>query len=266
MVDNERLELPTVEPAYNVPAVRKAIRLLGELCRTKNAMGVSELSRAIDLNKHMTYRLLMTLCDEGWVLQTGSEPKYRASLHPLHLFSAVADQMQLHELAHEPLRQLWSELGESVYIGILDEDAVMFIDHINSRHAIKIAGVIGGRYPLHCASTGKVLLANADDSLFHRLAAAGFRRYTDRTVTDPVALQEELQRIREQGWALDDEEHGRGILCYGAAIHDASGAVVGAVGVSVTTVTHTSADLVQQLGPRVLDTAREISRQLGYLA
>lgn len=248
---------------YNVPALRKAIRLLSILSQAKGPMGVSEISRAIGLNKHMTYRLLVTLCDEGWILASGSEPKYRVSLRPLHLFSAVADQMDLREVGYEPLRRLWDELGESVYIGILDQDAVLFIDHVTSRNMIRISGTIGGRYPLHCASTGKVLLAYASETLFAQLSEKGFHRYTERTITDAVTLREHLQGIREQGWALDDEEHGRGILCFGAPIRDAAGTVVGAVGVSVTTINYTSDEVVQRLGPSVIITANEISRQLG---
>ena len=251
------------KPNYDVPAVRKAIRLFEVLSAARNPMGLSEIARAIDANKNMTFRLLTTLQDEGWVGAVQPGPQYRMTLAPFEVASRTVGQMTLKTAAAGPMRELWDEIGESLYLGILHEDTVLYIEHLDSRQDVRIAGAIGGRYPLHCAAAGKVLLAQAGDGLLNKLVAAGLERFTENTRCDPDDLRAELASVRERGWALDNEEYGRGILCFAAPISDHAGKVVGSVGTSVTTLAYTKERLVDELGPKVLTTARLISQNMG---
>jgi len=249
--------------SYDVPAVRHAIRLLEVLGDSRHPLGVSEIARAIGSNKNMTYRLLSTLQDEGWVAAEEPGPGYRMTLVPFQMASRPLANMDLRSAAQPPMRELWEELGESTYLGILDDDAVLYIEHLDSRQNIRIAGRVGGRYPLHCTAPGKVLLAHAGEKYSAKIAAAGLERFTDNTLCAPAALAADLARVRERGWALDNEEYGRGLLCLAAPIADHSQEVVGTVGISVTMLSHTVAELVDELGPKILSTAHAISRRIG---
>jgi len=251
------------KPKYDAPAVRAAVRILEVLCAAGEPLGVSEISRAIDQNKSLTYRLLSTLRDEGWVAAEEPGPRYRVTLAPFKVFSQAVRGMDIRTAAAGPLRALWDEWGESVYVAVLHEDASLYIDHIDSRQSVRIAGMLGGSYPLHCTAPGKVLLAHGGAALFQRVCKRGLTRATENTLTAPKTLERDLLEIRRQGWAADNEEFGRGILCFAASVFDHHGACVAAMGTSVTTIGRTIDDVIHQIGPSVLHAAQEASRLLG---
>lgn len=253
----------TRKPKYDAPAVRTALRILEVLCKAGQPLGVSEISRAIDQNKSLTYRLLSTLRDEGWVAAEEPGPRYRVTLVPFQVIAQAVRGLDLRTAAAGPLRTFWDELGESVYLSVLHDDAALYIEHLDSRQAVRIAGMLGGSYPLHCAAPGKVLLAYGGAELFQRVCARGLPRLTENTLAEPAALQRDLDDVRRRGWAIDNEEFGRGILCFAAPVFDHTGACAAAIGTSVTTIGRTIDDVIRRIGPCVRRAAEETSRLLG---
>lgn len=258
--------IPTTnrKPKYDAPAVRSALRILEVLCSAGQALGVSEVARAIHENKSLTYRLLSTLRDEGWVAAEEPGPRYRVTLVPFQVISQAVRALDLRKAAAGPLRELWDEFGESFYLAVLHDDAALYIEHLDSRQNVRIAGMIGGRYPLHCAAPGKILLAYGGDELFERVCAAGLTRSSENTLVEPDALRRDMELVRRRGWATDNEEFGRGILCFAVPVRDHNEEVVAAIGTSVTTVAHSMQTLIERLGPRILAAGRVISQRLGY--
>ena len=248
---------------YDVPALRTALRLINVLGEAREAMGVSELSRAAGTNKNMAFRLLNTLQAEGWVGSESPGPRYSLTLRPFQVCSKPLSRISAKQAAEEPLRELWARLGESVYLGVLRDDKVLYLDHLDSVRPVRVAGMVGGSYPLHCSAPGKALLAFGGDELFGRLAAAGFERFTDNTITGPEALRQHLERVRAQGWALDNEEYARGIVCLAAPVFDHAGRLAGTIGVSVTTLDYTLERAKAELLGPIVATARDISAHLG---
>jgi len=253
----------TRKPKYDAPAVRTALRILEVLCAAGQPLGLSEISRTIGQNKSLTYRLLSTLRDEGWVDAEEPGPRYRVTLVPFQVVSQAVRGLDVRTAAAGPLRALWDELGESVYLGVLHEDECLCIEHLDSRQSVRIAGMVGGSYPLHTGAPGKVLLAYGGEELFRRVCARGLCRSTDNTLTRPAALRREMQQVRQRGWATDNEEFGRGILCFAAPVFDHSGGCAAALGTSVTTIGRTIHDVIRQMGPSVCRAAAETSRLLG---
>jgi DNA-binding IclR family transcriptional regulator len=249
---------------YDVPAVRKAIRLIKLLCESDQPLGVSEISRALDINKNMTFRLLNTLNEEGWIVQDNGEPRYRMSLQAFQVTSQPVNRMGLKEVANGPLRKLWKETGESIYLGILHGESVLYLEHFDGTRNIKIAGMVGGAYPLHCSAPGKVLLADASKDLIEEMSRKPLKTYTESTLNDPIHLKEHLKQVRVQGWATDNEEYGRGLVCFAVPIKDYTGKVIAAIGLSTSTITWSIEEVKTILGPKVIETGNEISRQLGY--
>ncbi len=253
------------QTSYDVPAVRKAIRLIELLCESEHPLGVSEIGHRLDLNKNMVFRLLRTLQEEGWIIQeNGGAPKYRMSLRPFHHASKPVSRTNLRVAANEPIRELWQDTGESTYLGVLDGDRTLFLEHLDATGNIRLSAQVGGRYAMHCAAPGKVLLAHADEALLKKLAKKGFERQTRRTICDLPALQKALDEVIRQGYALDLEEYADGLLCFAAPIHDYKERVIGTVGQSVLTLHYTPERLVEELGPNICDTARKISLAMGY--
>lgn len=251
------------KPKYDAPAVRTALRILEVLSAARAPLGVSEVSRAIDQNKSLTYRLLSTLRDEGWVAADEPGPRYRVTLVPFKVASQAMRGMDLWAAAAGPLHALWDQLGESVYLAVLHDDACLYIEHLDSRQSVRIAGMVGGSYPLHCAAPGKVLLAYGGDPLFQRVCHRGLQRLTENTLVRPAALRQDLAEVRRRGWAIDNEEFGRGILCFAAPVFDHRGICAAAIGTSVTTIGRTIDDVIRRIGPEVSRAARETSSILG---
>ncbi len=248
--------------SYEVPATRKTVALLKCLCESEAPMSLTEIVRALGTNKNMAFRLLRTLVDEGWIIQEDG-PTYRVSLQPFHYFSKPVGRMDLRTSAHEPLHQLWQETRESCYLGVLDEDRVLYLEHLDGKQAIRTSASVGGRYHLHCSAPGKVLLAHAERDLLERLSSAGLERNTSATICGRAALKRELKKVRQHGYAVDDEEYVRGLICFAAPIYDHTDRVVGSVGIAVLTLHYTAAEFVAALGPRVMRAAETISMRMG---
>lgn len=251
---------------YDVPTLRTALRLINVLSEAREAMGVSELSRAAGTNKNMAFRLLNTLQAEGWVGSESPGPRYSLTLRPFQVCSKPLSRLSAKLAAEEPLKELWAKVGESSYLGVLRDDKVLYLDHLDGVRPVKVAGMVGGSYPLHCSAPGKALLAFAGDELLERLAAAGFERFTDSTITSPETLRKHLEQVRNQGWAVDNEEYGRGIICLAAPVFDHGGRLAACVGVSVTTLDYSLERAKAELLGPVAATAREISARMGAAA
>jgi len=134
------------KPKYDAPAVRTALRILEVLSAAREPLGVSEVSRVLGQNKSLTYGLLSTLRDEGWVAAEEPGPRYRMTLVPFQVASQVVRGMDLRAAAAGPLRALWEPLGESVYLAVLHDDACLYLEHLDSRQSVRIAGMVGGSY------------------------------------------------------------------------------------------------------------------------
>ena len=249
--------------SYDVPGARKAIRLIELLCDSPTPLGVAEISRRLDLNKNMVFRLLKTLLSEGWIIAEG-DATYSMSLRPFHILSKPVHRMDVVAAAWAPLHDLWEQIGENVTLSALNGDRAISLSQLNSRHEVMIAARTGGRFLLHCGAGGKILLAHAPESLFKHLEDEGFERQTASTICDPEALRVEMAKIREVGYALDQEEYLNGLICYAAPIYDFNKNVVSAVVVSTLTLFHTVESMIEKLGPPTQEAAKKISQKLGY--
>lgn len=250
--------------SYDAPAVRKALKLIELLSRSDTAMGISEISRELDINRNMVFRLVRVLQEEGWLIKESKGAKYRISSFPLQVFGRPGCVITLQQAAAQPLNDLWKKIGESVYLGVMSNDAVLFIEHLDGIGPVRIAGRVGGSYPLHCAAAGKILLAHAGEETFERVTSRGLEKFTERTICNTDELRMHLKMVKKREWALDNEEHGRGILCYAVPIFDSTGRVVGSIGSSVTTITHSVDDVLSDIAPHVQSAGRKTSELLGF--
>jgi len=225
-------------------------------------MGVSELTRALGLNKNMVFRLVQTLERQGWITQEHGA-KYRVSLRPFRHFSQVVERMDVQQAAKSPLRALWTDTGESCYLAVRDGLRCLFIEHLDSTRPVRVHGQVGGRYGLYCCAPGKVLLAYAPEPLFDEMCARGLEANTDETICDVDRLDQALRQVRAQGFATDIEEFTRGMLCLAAPVFNASMQVEGALGITVLTLHHSPETMLSELAAPVLRAARAASETLG---
>lgn len=253
------------EPAYDVPGLRAGIRISRLLCESSKPLGLAELCQASGLSKHMVYRCLQTLLAEGIIIETGEGPKYEPSLLSFHYNSLPVARMTVTRASEEPLHALWEKLNECVYLGVLHETRILYLIHHEGGREIRSGGGrMGGRYFLHADGAGKVLAAHAGEALHERLLGEGLEKLTEHTRIDRKRFLDDMARIRKQGFAIDNEEYIKGILCFGAPVFNYEGKVVGAICCSVLTIHYTIKELENQIGPQVLATAKAISLTMGW--
>ncbi|MBE6956809.1 MAG: IclR family transcriptional regulator [Ruminococcaceae bacterium] len=247
------------------PAVDWAVKLIEIIAESDEALGISAISRIAGINKNMVFRVINSLEAAGWVYcEDPAEKKYRLTMRPFQITRKAAERLSINNVATPFVHALWKRHGESTYLGILQEDKLLYIQHFDSVQDVRIAGALGGAYELYCSAPGKVMLAYAPDAYVEDYLSLPRVQRTANTITDADALRSELHRIREQGYALDREEFGNGIICIAAPIFDDSDHVIAAMGCSLSTVNASADNILEVCGNDVIETAREISRCCGH--
>ncbi len=245
------------------PAAEAATKVIAFLAEAESEVGISEISRGVELNKNMVFRILNSLEQVGWVYCT--DQKYALTLVPFQITSKSLSRLNLSAAATPALHRLWELTGESTYLGVLKGDKVCYLQHLDGTGDVRVAGRVGGEYELYCSAPGKAILAYAEPEFLESYLSRSFERRTSHTLTDRAPLVSELEKIRACGYSTDCEEFGHGITCVAAPVFDYTGKVVGVVGCSSFTVSGQCCDVIERLSPLVCDTAREISARLGGL-
>jgi DNA-binding IclR family transcriptional regulator len=249
---------------YAVPAVEGALSIL-ETLGAVQAMSLTELSKKLGLGKSSVYRLLATLVHRGYVERDPGGERYRLTYRLFAVGSRAAERLGLREVAQPIMDRLASQTGETVNLGVLDGFRTVSIHLVESAHPLRIHMRIGG-VPAHATSTGKILLASLPpEELGRRLAGRRLTGLTARTIKSRLALRTELRRVRDQGYAIDDEECSIGLRCVGAPIHDHRGSVVAALSLVAPCHRLVPAALPATI-TLVQSAACEISHRLGYPA
>ncbi len=218
---------------------------------------LAEVSRDTGLPRAAVRRFLLTLEELGYVR---SEDR-RFSLTPrvLELGYAYLSSLSLPEIAQPHLRMLVGQVDESCSMSVLDGTDIVYVAREPTRRIMTVAIAIGTRFPAYATSMGRAMLSQLPEPSLHTiLARLVLPARTSRTITDPARLASEIARVRDQGWALVDQELEDGLRSIAAPIRDQHGQTVAAVNVS----THTSRTTLQELrGPmleHLLETAAAI--------
>ena len=155
-------------------------------------------------------------------------------------------------------------MGETVHLVVLDKLEVLYIDKRESGQSLRIASQVGMRLPAHCTGVGKMLMAHlSPEQRAELINRKGLPRFTRNTLTDVEALEDELNRIRMQGFAIDNEEIMDSLRCVAAPIRDQTGKVISAISLSGP-VSRLKGERFEKAIRRVTETAEEISAGLGY--
>jgi IclR family KDG regulon transcriptional repressor len=206
-----------------VQAVDHAIDVLECLARAGTAVGVSDIARQTGLSKATAHHLLATLEARRLVMRDGHSASYRLGWGLYELGSVVVRSVDLSRVARPVLDKLALETGESVLLGIRDEDSVLYLDRGDAPAGFHMVATAGRRSPLHSTASGKLLLAFAADEVVDEYLNRPMERFTEATLTDPEALREQLVQIRAVGYATCWQERELGLCSVAVALHDHSG-------------------------------------------
>ena len=244
-------------------AVRRAIAVLKAFSDESPEMGVTEVSRKVNLHKSTVYRLLSAFEDEGLIARNPESGKYRLGPELIVLGEQVLRHTEVHRVALPFLRELAEKSGETVDLEVLSGSNVVTIEEIPGKHVVAAAGAIGMPWAAHATANGKILLANQPPEKQRQILSRTLKRFTPRTLTDPKAVARELARVREQGYATcfgELEEH---LVAIGMPIRGRNGDSVAAVSLSGPD-TRLTPDKLAGLLRLGLDACARISARLGY--
>jgi DNA-binding IclR family transcriptional regulator len=251
------------ESGGNLQSVRRALRAL-ELISEHGELGVTELGRKLDVHKATASRLIATLAERGFVERDPISEKYRLGFGLISLAGAAVGGNDLVRAARPILDDLAERTRETVNLGVLSGESVVYIDQVTGTRSIVSVSWVGQRTPLHCTSNGKVLLAYATDAEWERMLASPLTRLTSRTITDLRKLRAQLAEVRARGYAQTLEELEEGLNAVAAPVRGMSGDVVAALSVSGPAFRMRAVDL-PRFGKLTADAALAVSRRLGYV-
>lgn len=250
----------------SVKSVERALQLLELLGAVDESLGISDLARSSGLAVGTVHRLLNTLNQLGYVEQDVATRKYTLGIRILHLRGAVARRLNLGEQAMPIMKTLMRRVNETVHLAVLSEGEIFYIERIEGLQTQNMYTQIGKRGPVHCTALGKTIMAYLPEHAVDQiLADKGMARKTHKTITDPIVFKHELEQIRRQEYAVDDNESELAVRCIAAPIRDYTGSVVAAVSVSGPAV-RMRPERDYDLSKEVRWAAQQISVGLGYVS
>jgi IclR family acetate operon transcriptional repressor len=205
-----------VRQTGGVQSVERAFELLEAIADAGGVIGLSKLAQQSGLALPTIHRLIRTLVDLGYVRQ---EPSRQYALGPRLIRLGESASHLLGTWSRPYLARLVEAIGESANLAMLDGDLVVYVAQVQSRHSMRMFTEVGRRVHAHCTAVGKALLADmAPDDVRALLSRAGMPAQTEHTITDPARFAEELQRVRDRGYAIDDGEQEIGVRCVAVSV------------------------------------------------
>lgn len=247
----------------NLSSVGNALRILNCFSLEKPEKRVTDLALELNIGKSTVSRLLATLANEGYVRKDKETQKYSLGLKILMLYSALTVNLEIIKEARSSLEKLFEETSESIQIAELEDLHVIYIDQIKSRHPVHILAHIGRINPIHCTSSGKLLLAYQNEQAINDLLSKELIAYTPYTITSPHILLEELKVIQKEGYCISMNEFIEGVISISTPIRDYKGNVVAAISIVGPTQRINGSKVVSYLN-KLFSAAKEISKNLGY--
>ncbi len=250
-----------VRPAEFVQSLERGLSVIRAFSQNRPRLTLSEVARETGMTRAAARRFLITLEHLGYVASDGRQFSLRPSV--LNLGYAYLSSFSLAEVAQDHLEELAAQLHESCSASVLDDGDIVYIARASTNRIMTIGLSVGTRLPAHCTSMGRVLLAALDDDeLDAYLSAAALEPRTSHTITDAVELRAELERVRQQGWCLLDQELEDGVRSVAVPVHDASGRVVAAVNTSAHATRVPLETLRDDFLPPLQGCAHQIDRDL----
>lgn len=255
-----------VERENMVKSVSRALDIITLVGSKKGGMGVTEISKQIDINKSSVYRILSTLVQYRYVEQDTETGRYKLGYKFLEVSSQLLDSIDLRAEAKPYLQELEDETNEVIHLVVFDQGEVVYIEKLEGNETLRMHSKVGKRAPMHCTSVGKAILAHLSSSIvLDILDRKGMPMHTDKTITNKDEFLQELNKVKQKGYALDLEENEYGITCIAVPIFDHTGKVIAAISISGTTIRMTveRLDLLQE---RMRKIGKQISARLGYVS
>lgn len=211
-------------------ALGKGFHILGTVTAARDGLTFSDIVEKTELPKASAHRLLREMVDISALTFDEVSRRYRGGLLLARLGASVTEDYDLRRIARPHLQAIHEATGNVTTLGILTEGTGTYLDKIEpDDFGIRLHSEVGKTFPLHCTAMGKVMLAYSDASTVRRVTARKLESFTERTITDAKKLRRELKQVADNGYAIDNEEITRGLVCVAAPIFGLDGKIIGAM-------------------------------------
>lgn len=241
----------------------RCFRVLEALAAEPYELSLSAICTAQELPKASAHRLMATLVESGFVEQDEHTRRYRLSGKALWVGGGYLRHSALYRAAFPILQELSGRIEGMAHLAAWDSGSVLYLHTVGPPSSLYLFADTGERRPIHATALGKAMLAFRPEADFERIFDGPLESYTPTTITSREAMRAELEVIRREGYAFDDEEGVAGLRCVAAPVWDRNGVACGAVSASgaaakvIGDERARRADILREVGLR-------ISVQLGY--
>jgi DNA-binding IclR family transcriptional regulator len=247
-----------------IQSLDKGLYLLEVVEQANRPITLGELWSKLRWDKATIHRLLATLESRGYLLRDQKTKQYSLGLKIYGLYDSLKRNLDIQRITKPYLLQLAETTGESAHLAVVVEKYVVFIDRYSSSEILSVNTQIGAREPLYCTALGKAYLAFQEENALEKLFPEELEAYTQRTITSIPKLKRHLDRIRQTGYAVDDEEYIDGIRCTAAPVLNEFKAPIAMIGISGPKHRLTDGK-IEEFGEVIKATALKISLHCGYL-
>ncbi len=237
----------------HIPAISRAVSVLGALSTSEKPLRLAELARELDIPRSSLFSILVTLVEEGLVERENRT--YRVGERLIQLARTSTDGRWLVRAARPVLTRLVAELSESAQVAVLDDRQARYVVALEGTQMLRVATWVGKRNPLGQTSIGKSLILDTPADRLRELVP-------DMDDSARERLREELTRSRERGYTTDDGQGEAGVYCIAAPIRNISGQIIAALSVSAPQTRLTS-DGAPRFAELVMHAARDIAENIG---
>jgi DNA-binding IclR family transcriptional regulator len=243
-------------------AVERALNILEASAQRREGLTNSEISRKLDIPKSSASYILRTLERRGYLRRDAESGRYRLGLKILSLGGDAQGNLDIADVALPLMRALGEKIRLTVHLAVLDQGEAVYVLKVEAPGFFKVNTWVGRRMFLHSTSVGKCLMAWLPRQDVEAVVKQrGLKKRTPKTITTVTKLLAELERVKQTGYAVDDEENSLGARCLGAPIFDAMGNVAAAIGASGT-LTQVDELNMPRMIEALKETARRVTRQL----
>jgi len=255
------------EPRYS-QSLERGLAILGCFTPEKPVLGIADIADELGMSRSTTHRYVITLVALGY-LEQGASRKYRLGLRVTDLGMSALNSTGLREHSRPYLEELRQRTSYTVNLAVLDGPEILYVDRARSfrrgQSKIDLGLSLGSRLPAYCTSMGKMLLAYLPEAEQRTLLSdIKLAKRGPNTITSKKGLRSELEHVRAESFAVNDEELAPGLHSISAPVRSESREVIAAVNMAAHSSMISLEDLVEHLGPHLVSTADRISARLGY--
>ena len=242
----------------------RTVDILKLVSKKPDGITLDQICEQLSIPKTSAYDILTTLVHTGMVhVAREQKQRYTIGLTAYRVGINYTNNMDFIGTIDPVLKAFSKEVGKTVFFGVRADDEIVYICKYEPENPIITTATVGTKNPIYCTSLGKAILAYSEEE--ERLALTErihFRAFTERTIRDKACFLDELEKVKEKGYALDARELEEHMECVGAPVFGPDGTVMGAISVSSL---YKPTEDYEALGRRVCEKAAMLSRLLGYI-